>query len=42
MGYIDSNFAAEGTEVKLMVRKRALDAKVASMPFVPQRYIRKP
>ncbi len=42
MGYIDSQYAAEGTEVKLMVRKRALDAKVASMPFVPQRYIRKP
>jgi aminomethyltransferase len=42
MGYIDSAFATEGTEVKLLVRKRALDAKVASMPFVPQRYIRKP
>ncbi|MCT4656873.1 MAG: glycine cleavage system aminomethyltransferase GcvT [Cohaesibacter sp.] len=42
MGYIDSAFAAEGTKVKLVVRKRELDATVSSMPFVEQRYIRKP
>lgn len=41
MGYIDAAHAEIGTEVKLVVRKRALDAQVAAMPFVPQRYIRK-
>ncbi|MCV6547825.1 MAG: glycine cleavage system aminomethyltransferase GcvT [Cohaesibacter sp.] len=42
MGYIDAEQASEGTAVKLLVRKRALDASVATMPFVPQRYVRKP
>lgn len=41
MGYIDPAFANVETKVKLIVRKRALDAEVASMPFVPQRYVRK-
>ena len=42
MGYIDPDFATAGNKVKLIVRKRALDAEVTPMPFVPQRYIRKP
>ncbi|WP_319411168.1 glycine cleavage system aminomethyltransferase GcvT [uncultured Cohaesibacter sp.] len=42
MGYVPPAFASEGTKVKLAVRKRALEAEVAPMPFVPQRYIRKP
>ena len=41
MGYVDPAFAAVGTRVKLMVRNRALDAEIAPMPFVPQRYVRK-
>ena len=42
MGYVDPTFSAVGTKVKLIVRKRALDAEVSAMPFVPQRYVRKP
>ena len=42
MGYVPPAFAEPGTKVSLMVRKRVLEAEIASMPFVPQRYIRKP
>lgn len=42
MGYVTPDFATLGTKVKLIVRKRALDAEIAEMPFVPQRYVRKP
>lgn len=42
MGYVAPASATLGTKVKLIVRKRALDAEVATMPFVPQRYVRKP
>lgn len=42
MGYIDVAHRDAGTKVKLRVRKRLLDAEVASMPFVEQRYVRKP
>ena len=41
MGYVSTAFAEIGTKVKLIVRKRVLDAEIASMPFVPQRYVRK-
>jgi aminomethyltransferase len=41
MGMIQSEFAEEGTKLELMVRGKALAAKVASMPFVPHRYKRK-
>ncbi|PLW74971.1 glycine cleavage system aminomethyltransferase GcvT [Cohaesibacter celericrescens] len=41
MGYVTPDFAKPGSKVKLLVRKRVLDAEVASMPFVPQRYVRK-
>ncbi|HEX3808501.1 MAG TPA: glycine cleavage system aminomethyltransferase GcvT [Rhizomicrobium sp.] len=40
MGYIDSKFANDGTEVDLMVRGKALPARVAPMPFVSHRYKR--
>ncbi len=42
MGYVATEHGAIGTELDLMVRGRALTAHVAEMPFVPQRYYRKP
>src|ERR1700759_5256519 len=40
MGYVDSAFAANGTEVDLMVRGKALPARIAPPPFVSNRYKR--
>ncbi len=40
MGYVEAPFAADGTEIDLIVRGRALPARVAPMPFVPHRYKR--
>jgi aminomethyltransferase len=40
MGYVETPFAREGAEIDLMVRGKALPARVASMPFVPHRYKR--
>lgn len=40
MGYVESAYAADGTEVDLVVRGKALAARVAPMPFVPHRYKR--
>jgi aminomethyltransferase len=40
MGYVESEFAANGTNVDLLVRGKALPAQVAAMPFVPNRYKR--
>ncbi|PLX45895.1 MAG: glycine cleavage system protein T [Hyphomicrobiales bacterium] len=40
MGYVASEFAAPGTGVNLMVRGKALPARVAAMPFVPNNYYR--
>ena len=40
MAYLDTAFAAAGTEVEVEVRNKRLSAKVASMPFVPHRYYR--
>lgn len=42
MGYVDPAHAGVGTPVKLVVRGRELEANIADMPFVPQRYHRKP
>ena len=42
MGYVSSTHAAIGTELDIMVRSRTIKATVAEMPFVPQRYYRKP
>ena len=40
MGYVETEFAAIGTRVDLLVRGKALPAQVAAMPFVPNRYKR--
>jgi len=40
MGYVEAAFAREGTDIDLMVRGKALPARVASMPFVPHHYKR--
>jgi aminomethyltransferase len=40
MGYVETAFAADGTEVDLLVRGKALPARIAPMPFVPHRYKR--
>ncbi|MGD0192014.1 MAG: glycine cleavage system aminomethyltransferase GcvT [Rhizomicrobium sp.] len=40
MGYIETAFAADGTEIDLLVRGKAMPARVAPMPFVPNRYKR--
>jgi aminomethyltransferase len=42
MGYVETSFAAIGTELDLVVRGKTLPAKVVSMPFVPNRYFRSP
>jgi aminomethyltransferase len=40
MGYVETAFAADGTEVTLLVRGKPLPARIAPMPFVPHRYKR--
>jgi aminomethyltransferase len=40
MGYVRADLAAIGTKLQLMVRGKALPAKVAAMPFTPHRYHR--
>jgi aminomethyltransferase len=40
MGYVETALAREATEIDLMVRGKALPARVASMPFVPHHYKR--
>jgi len=40
MGYVEKAHAAVGTAVNLMVRGKALPAKIAAMPFVAHRYQR--
>ncbi|GAA0531543.1 glycine cleavage system aminomethyltransferase GcvT [Rhizomicrobium palustre] len=40
MGYVESAFAADGSEIDLIVRGKPVPAKVAPMPFVPNRYKR--
>jgi aminomethyltransferase len=40
MGYVETAFAADGTEIDLLVRGKSLPARVAPMPFVPHRYKR--
>ncbi len=42
MGYVEAGSAALGTELDLIVRGKALPAKVAPMPFVPNHYYRPP
>ena len=40
MGYVPPAFAAPGTPLQLVVRGKPLPAKVATLPFVPHRYVR--
>ena len=40
MGYVATTHAAVGTPISLMVRGKALPARVMAMPFVPHRYHR--
>jgi len=40
MGYVRTEYAADGTELALMVRGKPLAARVVPMPFVPHRYAR--
>ncbi|HUO01681.1 MAG TPA: glycine cleavage system aminomethyltransferase GcvT [Rhizomicrobium sp.] len=40
MGYVESEFAAPGTRLDLLVRGKAMPAEVVTMPFVPNRYKR--
>ena len=42
MGYVTPEFSSQGCEVDLIVRGKARPAKIAAMPFVEQRYYRKP
>ena len=42
MGYVPPAFAALGTDLKVIVRGKAAAAEVVAMPFVAQRYYRKP
>jgi aminomethyltransferase len=40
MGYVAREHAADGTALDLMVRGKAVPARVAPTPFVPHRYAR--
>ena len=40
MGYVATGHAAPGTRLQLLVRGKALPAKVVALPFVPHRYRR--
>ncbi len=40
MGYVETAFAGDGTEIDLIVRGKPLPARIAPMPFVPHRYRR--
>jgi aminomethyltransferase len=40
MGYVETGFAADGTELAVMVRGAPRAVQVAPMPFVPHRYKR--
>jgi aminomethyltransferase len=42
MGYIDAAHAALDTPVDLIVRGKPLPARVAALPFVPNRFVRSP
>ncbi len=38
MGYVPPSYAEAGTEIQLIVRGKAIPARVVAMPFVPQNY----
>jgi len=39
-GYVDTSYSKAGTPLKLIVRGKALEAEVATLPFVPAKYKR--
>ena len=41
MGYVKAERARSGTPVSLMVRGKALAARVAKLPFVEHRYFKR-
>lgn len=42
MGYVNNDFKAIGTKVKLQIRDKQFEATVAKMPFTPAHYYSKP
>ncbi len=40
MGYVETQFAGDGTQLGLMVRGQEMPARAAPMPFAPHRYKR--
>jgi len=42
MGYVAPEFSSQDCEVDLIVRGKTMPAKITAMPFVEQRYYRKP
>jgi aminomethyltransferase len=42
MGYVDATHAVPGTQLTLIVRDKPLAARVVELPFVPNRFYRKP
>ena len=40
MGYVETEFSANGTKLDLLVRGKALAAEIVAMPFVPNSYKR--
>ena len=40
MGYVEAEFAKPDTALTLMVRGKALPARITAMPFAPHRYFR--
>ena len=41
MGYVDAAHATPDTQIELMVRGKALPARIVPLPFVPNRFVRK-
>lgn len=41
MAYVDTKYSKIGTNLKVVVRNKEYDIKIAKMPFVPQRYYKK-
>src|SRR5436305_7577343 len=40
MGYVEARYAAPNTAVMLTVRGKPMPARVATLPFVPHKYVR--
>ena len=42
MGYVTPDHAMPGTKVNLIIRGKAMEAEIVTLPFVEQRYYRAP